>query len=277
MYAVIPARNEAGRIATAVRTVLLTGVERIVVVANGCEDGTERAVDGLQRSHELGHRIELLRFDEALGVDVPRAVGAAYCYAQGARHVLFYDGDLIGQHADALRRMVEAAGRFDLDLALSDMYGTAHHRDTASDLLLRLRRDLNDKLGLLPRIGLSNPAHGPHIVSRRLLKELSLTDLAKPPLVLAQAAQAGLRIDALAYIPQARLGSAHKGPVHFERVRDTIIGDLLEARCLLEGRPRSRAFMGEHYDGYNSERRFDLLQRYVESLAERKPGKRGTF
>ncbi|HEU4965421.1 MAG TPA: glycosyltransferase [Bacilli bacterium] len=269
MFAVIPARNEAKRIATALRTVLQTGVERVVVVVNGCEDETARVVGRFGDP-----RVTMLHFEEALGPDVPRAVGAAYAYGEGARHVLFYDGDLIGQHADALRGMVAAAKRFDLDLVLSDTYGTTHELVDSRDLLIRLRYELNDKLGLVPRIGLANPAHGPHIVSRRLLKALPLTALAKPPLVLAHAAQAGLRIDALAYIPHARLGSAHKGPPHFEQIRDTIIGDLLEAHCLLQGRPRSREYRGQVFDGYQSVRRFDLLQAYVEKLALQRPEKR---
>jgi glycosyltransferase involved in cell wall biosynthesis len=264
VFAVIPARNEASRIASAIRNVRLAGAARIVVVVNGCHDGTSSVVRALQAGD-----LTVLTFREALGVDVPRAVGAAYAYSRGARHVLFYDGDLVGQHRDELAKLVRSAERFDVDLGLTDTYGTAHDAYEARDTLLRLRYELNHKLGLSARLGLSNPAHGPHIVSRRLLGEVPLESFAKPPLLLARAAQAGLHIDTLARIPHARLGSAHKGPAHYERIRETIIGDLLEALCLTQDRPPSREFRGLEFDGYNSERRLDLLHKFVESLSKK--------
>ncbi|PWK07915.1 glycosyltransferase family 2 protein [Tumebacillus permanentifrigoris] len=266
MFAVIPARNEASRIASAIRNVRLAGATRILVVVNGCHDGTREVVHALQAGD-----LTMLTFREALGVDVPRAIGAAYAYSRGARHVLFYDGDLIGQHRDELARLVRSAQRFDVDLALTDTYGIAHDAQEARDTLIRLRYELNHKLGLSARLGLSNPAHGPHIVSRRLMREVPLAYFAKPPLLLTSAVQQGLHIDTLAHIAHARLGSAHKGPAHYERIRETIIGDLLEALCLTQDRPPSRELRGLAFDGYNSERRFDLLERFVQSLQKKTP------
>lgn len=263
MFAVIPARNEADRIASAIRTVRQAGIRQIVVVVNGCHDHTRQVVKSLQ--HE---DLTVLTFQDALGIDVPRAIGAAYALHKGARHVLFYDGDLIGPHRDELSRMVESAERFQIDLGLSDIYGTTFDPNQFRDLLFKLRRELNNRLGLEARIGISNPAHGPHIVSRKLLEALPLQDLAKPPLVLAHAAQTGLHIDTLSHIPQAKLGSAHKGPTHFERIRDTILGDLLEALALVQGRPKSREHRGLYYDGYDSERRLDLLEAFAKALEQ---------
>jgi len=264
LYAVLPARNEAARIEQAIRTVRAIGCEKLVVVANGCVDDTLAVVRRLQ-----GADLTLLAFRAPLGVDVPRAVGAAYAYAQGASHVLFYDGDLVGAHADALRQLVTSAQRFAVDLALTDPYGTTHAFDPGRDLMLKLRAELNRRLGLEPRLGLSNPAHGPHVLSRRLLAQLDVQALAQPPLVLLHAAQLGFHIDALAHIPHPRLGSAHKGPAHSLRIRDTIIGDLLEALAHCEKRPVHRTHRGEFFDGYHSERRFDLLERFVQSLRKK--------
>ncbi|MGZ4031320.1 MAG: glycosyltransferase family 2 protein [Tumebacillaceae bacterium] len=261
MFAVIPARNEASRITSAIRTVRQVGIEQIVVVINGCHDNTRHVAQSLQAGD-----LTLLTFREALGVDVPRAVGAAYALSKGARHVLFYDGDLIGPHRDELQRMVTTAQRFSIDLGLTDIHGTTKEQHANRDLLTVLRRELSNRLGLEARIGLSNPAHGPSIVSRKLLETLPLEHLAKPPLVLAHAARSGLHIDTLAHIPHAKLGSAHKGPTHFERIRDTIIGDLLEAITTTKGYTVSREHRGLYYDGYDSERRFDLLEAFVKSL-----------
>ncbi|MFD2170710.1 glycosyltransferase family 2 protein [Tumebacillus lipolyticus] len=257
----IPARNVSKRIEAALKNVRYAGIEKIIVVVNGCQDDTLEVVRRLQ-----DERMTLISFRAPLGFDVPRAIGAQYAYRQGAEHVLFYDGDLIGHHRHELKRLTEDAVRFGIDLGLTDTYGTAHHQDVAHNPLLRLRSSLNRRLGLEPRLGLSNPSHGPHVVSRRLLRLIPRADLAIPPVVLTRAKQLGLRIDALTHIPQARLGSSHKGPVHFEHIRDTIIGDLLEAHCLLDGRVRSREYRGHQFDGYHSKRRFDLLERFADSL-----------
>lgn len=261
MFAVIPARNEASRIPSAVRNVRLAGVSQIVVVVNGSHDGTHEVVRSLQEGD-----LTLLSFQDALGVDIPRAIGAAYAYSRGASHVLFYDGDLIGPHQDELNKLVRSAERFNIDLGLTDTYGSAHDASKARDTLIRLRYELNHKLGLVKRLGLSNPAHGPHIVSRRLLQDVVLDHLAKPPLLLPYAVKQGLRIDTLAHIPHPRLGSAHKGPAHYERIRETIIGDLLEALCLAHDRPLSRDYRGIAFQGYEGERRFDLLHQFVKTL-----------
>jgi glycosyltransferase involved in cell wall biosynthesis len=264
VFAVIPARNVGKRIAVAVKNVRQAGIDKIVVVVNGCQDDTLEVVRRLKDEH-----MTVIAFRTPLGFDVPRAVGAAYAYQKGAQHVLFYDGDLIGHHRHELTRLAEDAVRFDIDLALTDTYGTAHRMEVSKNPLLWLRSSLSRKLGLWLRIGLSNPSHGPHVVSRRLLRDIPLLDLAIPPLVLTHAKLLGLRIDALANIPQARLGSAHKGPVHVEKIRETIIGDLLEAHCLFEGRPRTREYRGHLFDGYHSERRFDLLKRFAYSLSSK--------
>ncbi|ASS77020.1 hypothetical protein CIG75_20350 [Tumebacillus algifaecis] len=258
MYAVIPARNVSKRIGVAIRNVRFAGVEHIIVVLNGCEDDTRECVLALQ-----DEKMTVITFQAELGFDVPRAIGATYAYQQGAEHVLFYDGDLIGHHRHELKQLTADTVRFGLDLGLTDTYGTAHRLDMSRNPLLRLRSSLNRKLGLEPRIGLSSPSHGPHVVSRRLLRDIPTAFLAVPPLVLAHAKLQGMRIDALTHIPQARLGSAHKGPAHFDLIRETIIGDLLEAHCLLAGRTRSRHFRGHHFDGYHSKRRFDLLERFI--------------
>lgn len=263
MYAVIPARNVSKRIGAAIQNVRFAGAEQIIVVVNGSDDSTLEEVRALR-----DEGLTVISFREPLGFDVPRAVGAAYAYSQGAEHVLFYDGDLIGHHRHELQKLLEDTVRFRLDLGLTDTYGTAHRLDVARNPLLRLRSSLNRKLGLEPRIGLSSPSHGPHVVSRRLLRDIPAQYLAVPPLVLAYAKQERLRVDALAHIPHSRLGSAHKGPAHFDLIRETIIGDLLEAHCLLEGRKRTREFRGQVFDGYHSERRFDLLEKFLKGLAK---------
>lgn len=265
MFAVIPAHNEETRILTAIRSVRQAGIKRILVVINGCQDNTREVVLSVADRH-----MTLLTFRDALGVDIPRAIGAAYAYTHGADHVLFYDGDLIGHHQDELAKMIDSAQRFKIDLGLTDIYGTAHDLDLNHDLPLKLRHQLSHKLGLYSRIGLSTPAHGPHIMSRRLIREMPITDLALPPLTLYYAKKYNLKIDVLAHIAQARLGSAHRDSEHVQRIRDTLIGDLMEAIHLHGGLPRKRVYRGTSYDGYHSARRFDLLHKFIRSLSATK-------
>jgi hypothetical protein len=259
MFAVIPAWNEAPRIGRAIQTVVRAGCNQIVVIANGCTDETEQIVRKWQSQYPSIH---LLSFPFRLGVDIPRAIGAVWALKQGARHILFFDGDLIGQIDDALATLLHTSTAFDLDLALCDCYGV-HYANHEEDLLLEMRGQISKQLGIFNKIGYSNPAHGPSVVSARLLQHIPVSELSQPPVLLALAGIHKMRIDSAVHIPHTRLGSAFKEPEHTKKIRDTIIGDCIEALHVLKGTVRSRTFGGHTFDGYHSERRFDVLQQFL--------------
>ncbi|UOF91801.1 glycosyltransferase [Fodinisporobacter ferrooxydans] len=256
MYAVIPAWNEAARIDRAIATVKRAGCKHILVVANGCTDDTETIVSELQQKDAT---IDLLSFPFRLGVDVPRAIGSQYALRKGANYILFYDGDLVGHMDDTLATLLHTAVAFHLDLALCDCYGV-HFQNTENDLLLKKRREIAEELHMFRQIGYANPAHGPSVVSARLIRRIPLCDLAQPPIVLAKAGLLRMHIDAPVHVPHIRLGSAFKDPEHTKKIRDTIIGDCLEALHILRGKPRSRVFGDHAFDGYHQERRFDIIK-----------------
>jgi glycosyltransferase involved in cell wall biosynthesis len=258
LFCVIPACNEVSRIVTAIQTVRLAGCTDIIIIANGCTDGTEAAVARMRAPD-----VHMFSFPDPLGFDVPKAIGAYVAFVRGARHVLFYDGDLLGTNHHAIQKMIQSARLFDIDLGLCNCYGFFEEEERMDDLLIDLRRKITVKLGLYRKIGIANPSHGPHIVSRSLLCRVPWRDLAKPPVMLALSARAGLRVDTLASLHHIRLGSAIKDKKHNRTIRETIIGDCLEALCVLENRPRSRVFAGKTYDGYNSRRRFDILEQFL--------------
>ncbi|OAT82974.1 glycosyltransferase family 2 protein [Desulfotomaculum copahuensis] len=260
LAAVIPVKNEAAVIQKVLRRVLSLPVDLVIPVLNGCTDASREKVAEL---HE--RRIKPLFFHQALGIDVPRAVGARQACRAGARAVLFVDGDMSGDLDALLSRLAEAVTGGRADLALTDCYppeAAAGLSELASHLLA-VRLSLNRELGLAGVLGSSSPSHGPHAVSRTFLERVPLRELAVPPAALALAAREGLTVRVAAAAPHSRLGSPWRDAVHSRLIAETIIGDCLEALCVYEGRPRSRAKDGHLFMGYHPARRFDLLDRFL--------------
>ncbi|MPN14619.1 hypothetical protein SDC9_161946 [bioreactor metagenome] len=73
-----------------------------------------------------------------------------------------------------------------------------------------------------------------------------------------------LRIDVATTIPHYRLGSSIKNQIHTNKIIDTIVGDCLEAIAVFKNEPRNRQFNNKSYIGYQSERRFDLLDHFLD-------------
>lgn len=258
--AVVPVQNEAGRIGKVVEKLLRLPVDLVVPVVNGSVNGTptEIAVFPTEKVHPLFFR-------KSLGIDIPRAIGSAYALKTGATVVLFVDGDMAGVPLRVLQELKKAviAGT---DLALTDCYPPeAPLPETAvTRCLLLLRQELNRCLQM-PELGYASPAHGPHAVSLRFLRTVPLAELAVPPVALCLAVRAGLKVAVATSIPHHKLGSPSRGSLHSARVAATIIGDYLEALAVCRGIPRSREKDGVYYDGYDSQRRRDILMAYIEN------------
>lgn len=247
---VIPARNEAACIQDVLRAVLRLPVGLVIPVLNGCTDATG---DLVGRTGD--RRVRPLKFQEALGYDVPRIAGARAAAEQGARAVMFVDGDLSGRLEGGLYQLFNAA-RKGLDLALADCYtGTAiPYRNSTARAVYESRLALNRALRRSD-LGAAIPSHGPAAVSLRLLETVPLATVGVPPLMLAHALQAGLDVGIGAHIPHGDLGSARRDREHRQRIAETIIGDCLEGLCLAEGRAPDR----KGHMGYHGERRFELV------------------
>lgn len=253
LAAVVPARDEASRIGIVLRHLQRLPLDLIIPVVNGCRDHTWERVRAVDDS-----RIEPLRYRFPLGVDVPRACGAFAAYTRGADVVLFVDGDMIEDMSSGLRHLLGAVLRGGLDMALTDPYPSLPRPLTFAGRIVALRRDLNLALGL-DHLGAASPSHGPHAISRRLLETVPFEALAVPPVSLALAVQAGLRVGVGARIRHADLGSDPRDPEHRRRIGETIIGDCLEALCIARGEPRSRRREGREYVGYHRQRRLHRI------------------
>jgi len=258
--AIIPAENEALTISKVIQTLLAAGVDLVIPVLNGCRDNSLAVIKHLGQG-----RVQPVNFQEPLGIDVPRAVGAALAYERGAETILFVDGDMAGEIGDALAGLVEKVRKNDAQLALTNCYppdGPAVSSSLAG-YLIKVRILLNRTIGLEKELGSASPAHGPHAVSRAFLEQIPVRELAVPPVALALAAKKGLRAAIGASIPHRQLGSPQKDPAHCHRIAETIIGDCLEALQMYQGKQRSRSFNGVTFLGYHPQRRFDLLENFL--------------
>ena len=252
--AVVPAKNEAGRIATVLQNLSTLAIDHIIVVANGSNDTTMREV------LRLGiPKLQILYFHERLGIDIPRAIGAKVALALGSDVVVFVDGDMVGTFTDNLSQLIDQVLLKQSHMALTNCYPSPPRHIERYNPTFQWRLNLNKELGLEKKINLSTPSHGPHAVSRRLLETISVRELAIPPVSMALARMNKLKIDVATTIPHYQLGSSLKTHIHCVKIIDTIVGDCLEAITVFQNAPRTRQWQNKTYLGYHSERRFDLL------------------
>ena len=257
---VVPVKNEEKRLKKTIETLLAIPSNLIIPVINGSSDNSFNIVQQIRSK-----QVSPVHFIETLGIDIPRAVGAKVAINKGAAAVLFLDGDMDGDIVESLRELFLAVERGLADMALTDCYPGQYLPGLSSlaNEVLVVRRKLNREMGLEKIIGAASPSHGPHVVSRRFLLNIPLRDLAVPPVSLARAVKKGLTIQVGASIPHKLLGSPEKNFIHSELIAETIIGDCLEALCAYRDKKRSRRSGLINYDGYNPQRRWDLLDEFV--------------
>ena len=114
---VVPAQNEAGRIATVLQNLGTLPIDHIILVVNGSKDATMREVLELRLP-----KLQLIYFHECLGIDIPRAIGAKMALSLGSDVVAFVDGDMVGTFNENLMELVDGIQLKHLDLALTNCY-----------------------------------------------------------------------------------------------------------------------------------------------------------
>ncbi len=255
--AVVPAWNEEGRIGKVLKQLADLPLNKIIVIANGCQDNTIEEINQFGDS-----RLDLHSFSSKLGVDLPRAIGAKIALDYHAQGVLFIDGDMTGAPKNQLLQLMTGIEK-GLDLALTNCYPFIPYRYYHAAIVCHFRARVNRELGLFQKLGLASPSHGPQGVSKKFLETIPLRELAIPPVTLALAKQSHLQIGVTARIPSHQLESHFRGTRHEEMIFQTIIGDHLEALSLIKGKPRNRFYQGDRVLGYHPERRFDLLEAFL--------------
>lgn len=257
--AVVPAQNEEGRITKVLDSLSITGVNKTYVVINGSNDNTLQEVLSYK-----GLKTEVIYFRESLGIDVPRAVGAWAAYDENAEIILFVDGDMVGNISNNLIELINCIKEHS-DMALTNCYPSIPKESALTSKIISFRKMLNQTLGVFEEMGITIPSHGPHAVSRKFLKIVPFRELAVPPVSLAIAVKEKLKITVPFTIPHFKLGSKLKDKKHAYLIAETIIGDCIEAMNFYKGNPRERIFNGIVYDGYNSLRRWDILDEFLKN------------
>ena len=258
--AVIPVHNEEKSILAVLATVLRLPLQYIIPVINGCTDRTMELVRSIPDP-----RLQIIYFQEPLGIDVPRAIGALYARHLNARGVLFIDGDMSGDLFSNLNQLIEAV-ESDVDIALTNCYPYITHRQKLASLVLKFRARLNRELSLFTLLGLATPTHGPHALSETALYHLSPQSMAIPPLTLVEAKKKGLTVRVATSIRHEALHSPRKQRRHARLIAETIIGDCLMGLAMAQDQPLVRTLGKHHLLGYHPERRFDLLREWEEAL-----------
>jgi len=213
---IITARNEAATIGGVIREAQALRPDELIVVLNGCTDGSlavVRAIPG----------VTILHYPEPLGHDVGRAAGAAVADAD---ILLFLDGDL-AIPAGRLKPFVDAV-RSGADVALNglDRYLGPFSR---WDDVTRLKVFLNRVLGR-PDLGAASMTAVPHALSRRAVERIGTAALAVPPKAQALALSSGLHVrigGSVDVISRNRLREANTGKAN--PVSRMIVGDHIEA------------------------------------------------
>lgn len=259
---VVPVKNEETGIAKTLDNCLNLPVNEVIIVLNGCTDNSHEII----KNHPLLKKFEILLFTQPLGIDIPRAVGAAYAYSKNCSGVLFLDGDMQGNISSQLGELITAVTQEDVDMALTDCYPYLSTRTSIANTVLEYREKLNKTLGLIKELGAANPCHGPHAVSRRALETIPWRAFAIPPLSLAMAVENQLKVKIATSIPHNMLLSPLRNDDHSIYIAETIIGDCLEAICHIKGLPPSREDNGIYYLGYHPERKFGVLEEFVRGL-----------
>ncbi|WP_296976323.1 glycosyltransferase [Thermobacillus sp. ZCTH02-B1] len=213
---IITARNEAETIGGVIREARRLHPDELIVVLNGCTDGTLAVVRACPG-------VTILHYPEPLGHDVGRAAGAA---AADADILLFLDGDL-ALPAHKLAPFVEAVRR-GADVALN---GLDRHLGPFNrwDDVTRMKAFLNRALGR-PDLGAASMTAVPHALSRRALERIGTAALAVPPKAQALAIASGLDVrigGSVDVIRRNRLREANTGRAN--PVSRLIVGDHLEA------------------------------------------------
>lgn len=257
---VIPTSNEGDRLSQVLNNMLRLPFDFIIPVINGCHDNT---LDIIKKYTDS--RIHNIYFQEPLGIDIPRAIGAKRALDLGATAVIFIDGDMIGEFSSGILDIILALEDEKVDLALTNCYNFMEIKDPLAKKVLRFRERLNSFLNLQHLIGVSSPSHGPHGLSKKLIETIGYRAIATPPLILTLAKEHNFHIKVVTHIPHNQLKSAYKGNLHAEKIAETIIGDCLEAMSKYKNSFSSRSWGNEIYLGYHPDRRWDMLEDFIRS------------
>ncbi len=214
--AVVMAMNEELSIQSTIQELERMPLHEIVVVVNGSTDSSFMMA-------RTSSRAIILHYNEALGHDVGRAIGAKITTSD---IVIFLDAD-IPVAAEQLLSFARATDR-DMDVALNDLsryVGVFSDWDEVSIMKYFLNRsNRRDDLNV------NSMTAVPHALSRKAIEVIGFANLAVPPKAQAIALQKGLRIGIGGSINVFKRNRHRKENVGVSNpISKLIMGDHLEA------------------------------------------------
>lgn len=214
--AVVSINNEEKTLPFVLAELRKLPLQEIIVVLNGCTDGSFAGI-------ERGPRMILLHFPERLGHDVSRALGSA---VSSGDIILFCDGDM-SLPAEELAVFLMAVD-LGVDVALNNL--TPYLPSFAGqDDVTRCKTFLNQALGRSDLRANSLTAV-PHALSRKAITTIGTEALIVPPKAQALALVCGLNVSAphsVNVVRNNRIRTGNTGAGN--SVAGLIIGDHMEA------------------------------------------------
>jgi cellulose synthase/poly-beta-1,6-N-acetylglucosamine synthase-like glycosyltransferase len=218
MDVVISACNEAGTIGKVLHQARrITAVRQLIVIVNGSTDQTGEI------ACQAGARV--ITYEDPLGYDVGRALGAQYTNADG---ILFLDGDIIIDALD-LVPFVEAVFN-GIDIALNDISGLITPLQLTHSAVVG--KYFINRVAHRPDLGPNTMTAIPHALSRRALELITPVNLSVPPKAHLMALQTDLVVRAVKFVDVLTTNrirvNIHLGS-GVDMVEKLILGDHLEA------------------------------------------------
>lgn len=215
--AIIPVCEEKDTIEGVIKSVQKANIDEIIVVANGADKNT------IKKAENKGAIV--LKFNEALGHNVGRAIGAIYSTADTC---LFIDGDFIISPQDLIPYIEAVENGTDIALNnLESLLDRFHPIDPISSVKYFLNIALNR-----PQLLNNSMTAVPFAMKKSVIKQIGYSSLIIPPLAQAKSILLGFEPKAVHYtnvIEPNRRRKAHEIKDSRIPAFDRIFGDHIEA------------------------------------------------
>jgi glycosyltransferase involved in cell wall biosynthesis len=252
-YVIVPCKDESATIKKVITEADKSCADRILVIENGSTDNSLDIINSID-----SEKLDVLSFNISMGHDVPRAAGLLYSLSEGGTGFVFIDGDMSGVTSKDINSIIHYLKKGS-DLVLTDCYPDNLKLSRLALGVLFYRKKLNTILGIYDKIKYASPSHGPHGISKRFGGSIPPEFLCIPPYLLYYAVKNNYSISIGLKKAHIKLGSQERSEQHNLKISDTIIGDCVSVINLLSSGSRARVFKNISYDGFNSERRLDIL------------------
>jgi len=213
---ILTAMNEERTIGLVLGQLARLPLHEVIVVVNGSADRTRDIAETFER-------VKVLHYEEALGHDVGRTLGAS---SSSGDLLLFMDADF-AVPGEALLPFFLAV-HDGADIALNDISPFVDRFERRDEVTV-MKEFLNRLLGRQD-LAVNSLTAVPHLMTRAAANSIGLEKLAVPPLAQVKAVEAGLRIDNGGQINVVKHNRHRKSNTGAKNpVAEMIIGDHMEA------------------------------------------------